>query len=42
MTGRAMTEVAGILRAETVAHLHLRQRLFTIGLVSLLLWKAFF
>ena len=34
MIGRAMSEVAGVLRAETVAHLHLRQRLFTIGLVS--------
>lgn len=34
MMKRAAREVAGIFKAETAAHLHLRQRLFTIGLVS--------
>jgi hypothetical protein len=34
MIQRAAREVAGVLKAETATHLHLRQRLFTIGLVS--------
>lgn len=31
---QAAREVAGVFRAETATHLHLRERLFTIGLVS--------
>jgi hypothetical protein len=34
MMRRAAREVGGVLRAETATHLHLRQRLVTIGLVS--------
>ncbi len=34
MIGQAMSEASRVLRAETDTHLHLRQRLFKIGLVS--------
>jgi hypothetical protein len=34
MLRQAASEAAGVLRAETATHLHLRQRLLTIGLVS--------